>query len=148
MKILVTGTAGFIGFHVVKTLQKLGVVPSFSRPSVSNDNPYSEAMFKTLKYCATYPDKPFKNIEESRSWVKKFVYWYNNIHKHSALKFVTPNERHNNMDEKILENRIKIYKNAKNKNPNRWSGNIRNWKKINEVFLNPGKNDKYTTKCS
>jgi len=124
------------GATMLATLQKLGVVPSFSRPRVSNDNPYSESLFKTLKYCPEFPSRPFKNIEEARAWVEQFVYWYNNIHLHSGIKFVTPNDRHEGKDKEILERRKIVYKTAKLTNPNRWSREIRNWEKNEEVFLN------------
>ncbi|MCK5919551.1 MAG: IS3 family transposase, partial [Methylococcales bacterium] len=69
------------GATMLATLQKLGVVPSFSRPSVSNDNPYSESLFKTLKYTPAYPTKPFASLDEARKWVMKFVTWYNHSHR-------------------------------------------------------------------
>ncbi len=83
---------------MLATLQRLGVMPSFSRPSVSDDNPYSEALFKTLKYHPGFPDKPFKNLEEARKWVFGFEHWYNETHRHSALRFVTPGQRHRGED--------------------------------------------------
>jgi transposase InsO family protein len=124
------------GATMLATLQKLGVVPSFSRPRVSDDNPYSESLFKTLKYCPKYPSKPFASLEEASAWVEKFVFWYNNIHLHSGIKFVTPVSRHEGKDKIILENRKRVYEDAKNKNPNRWSKRTRNWDKIEKVFLN------------
>lgn len=124
------------GSTMLATLQKLGIVPSFSRASVSNDNAYSEALFKTLKYCPEYPNKPFETIEQARVWVTKFVHWYNNIHYHSGIKFVTPNQRHQGLDHKILSNRISVYEKAKSLNPNRWTKNIRNWSVISSVCLN------------
>ena len=84
-------------------LQNLGVTPSFSRPSVSNDNPHSESISRTLKYCPQYPDTPFKSTELALDWVRKFVDWYNNIHQHSGINFVTPNARHNEKDKEILK---------------------------------------------
>jgi transposase InsO family protein len=78
------------GATMLATLQRLGIAPSFSRPRVSNDNPFSESLFKTLKYCPSFPERGFKSIEEAREWVKKFVNWYNNIHLHSGINFVTP----------------------------------------------------------
>ncbi len=125
------------GATMLSTLQHLGVIPSFSRPSVSNDNPYSEALFKTLKYTPIYPSKPFDTIDVARTWVLKFVRWYNNHHRHSGIKFVTPNDRHTGADKMILENRKKIYQEARKRTPERWSGNIRNWDLIKEVTLNP-----------
>ncbi len=124
------------GATMLATLQKLGVVPSFSRPRVSDDNPYSESLFKTLKYCPEYPSRPFASLAEANEWVEKFVYWYNNIHLHSGIKFVTPVSRHEGKDKMILENRKRVYEEAKNKNPNRWSGDTRNWNRIEKVFLN------------
>lgn len=124
------------GATMLATLQKLGVVPSFSRPKVSDDNPYSESLFKTLKYCPEYPSRPFGSIESAIGWVQKFVSWYNNIHLHSGIKFVTPSSRHEGRDGAILENRKAVYQKAKIKTPNRWSGGIRNWDKIEKVYLN------------
>jgi len=125
------------GATMLSTLQHLGVIPSFSRPSVSNDNPYSEALFKTLKYTPIYPSKPFDTIDVARTWVLKFVRWYNNHHRHSGIKFVTPNDRHTGADKMILEDRKKIYLEARKRTPERWSGKIRNWDLIKEVALNP-----------
>lgn len=81
------------GAMMLVTMQKLGVVPSFSRPSVSDDNPFSESLFKTLKYCPQYPTKPFDSIEAATVWVTSFVNWYNTVHLHSGIKFVTPSSR-------------------------------------------------------
>jgi putative transposase len=122
---------------VLATLQKLGVVPSFSRPGVSNDNPYSEALFRTLKYRPSYPSKPFVSLEEARLWVQQFVLWYNDHHRHSRLKFVTPAQRHRGEDEQIRHQRRIVYQQAKQNNPLRWSGNIRNWEVPNQAYLNP-----------
>ena len=81
--------------HTLKLkLEFLGVMTSYSRPRVSNDNPYSEAQFKTLKYRPGYPQDGFKTIEAAREWVLNFVDWFNNKHYHSGLNFLTPNSRH------------------------------------------------------
>lgn len=127
------------GATMLATLQRLGVMPSFSRPSVSDDNPYSESLFKTLKYHPGYPDKPFVSLEEARIWVVGFQRWYNEEHRHSGLKFVTPGQRHRGEDIAILEQRQQLYEAAKNKCPGRWSGKTRNWKPVKTVYLNPGK---------
>ena len=124
------------GATMLATFQSLGIIPSFSRPSVSNDNPYSESMFKTLKYCPQYPSKPFESIEASRSWVDQFVHWYNNEHFHSSIKYVTPQMRHEGKDKAILANRELVYEKAKTENPSRWSGHTRNWDHVEEVYLN------------
>jgi len=126
------------GATMLATLQRLGVMPSFSRPSVSDDNPYSEALFKTLKYHPGFPDKPFENLEEARKWVFGFEHWYNEIHRHSALRFVTPGQRHRGEDIDILARRQVIYEAAKARHPERWSGFTRNWKPEEVVNLNPG----------
>lgn len=125
------------GATMLATLQRLGVVPSFSRPSVSDDNPYSEALFRTLKYTPAYPSQPFDSLAESRAWVHTFVTWYNTEHRHSSLKFVTPMQRHNGEDESILNHRKKVYEMAKKQQPKRWSGNTRNWDRPSYVWLNP-----------
>jgi len=130
------------GATMLATLQKLGIAASFSRPSVSNDNPYSEALFKTLKYKPGYPVKPFESIDKSRDWVLSFVRWYNEEHKHSGIKYVSPVERHLGKDVRILESRKKVYEEARLKNPCRWAGKARNWEFIDEVYLNPGKSKK------
>lgn len=127
------------GATMLATLQRLGVMPSFSRPSVSNDNPYSESLFKTLKYHPGYPDKPFESLEEARIWVAGFQRWYNEEHRHSSLKFVTPGQRHRGEDIAILEQRQQLYEEAKNQRPDRWSGKTRNWEPVKTVYLNPGK---------
>ncbi len=120
-------------------LQDLGVIPSFSRPSVSNDNPYSESLFRTLKYRPEYPDRPFENLDDSRDWVNSFVHWYNNEHLHSGINFVTPASRHIGNDIEILAHRHQVYQEAKNKHPERWTKETRNWNHITEVSLNKGK---------
>lgn len=122
---------------MLATLNFLGVDPSYSRPSVSNDNAYSESLFKTLKYTAGYP-RFFNSLEEANSWVDKFVGWYNNEHRHSKINFVTPNQRHNNKHTKVLEKRTDTYEKAREKNPERWSKSIRSWNEIKEVFLKKG----------
>lgn len=124
------------GATILVTMQRLGVMPSFSRPSVSNDNPFSESLFKTLKYCPQYPSKPFATIEDARAWVSEFVHWYNTEHLHSAIGFTTPESRHCGDDAAILAKREAVYQAAKQENPTRWSGRTRNWKKVESVRLN------------
>jgi putative transposase len=119
------------------TLEKLGIQSSFSRPRVSNDNPYSEALFKTLKYMPKYPNNGFSSLEEARKWVSEFVKWYNNVHLHSGIKYVTPHQKHYGQDIKILEKRKKVYELAREKHPERWAKDIRDWDPIESVALNP-----------
>jgi transposase InsO family protein len=133
------------GATMLATLQQLGVSPSRSRPSVSNDNAYSESCFKTLKYRPDYPSKPFDSLAEARTWVEQFVMWYNTQHRHSAIRFVTPQQRHLGEDVAILEQRKIVYLMAKLVHPFRWSGDTRNWNWIPKVSLNP---DKFTGRQS
>lgn len=130
------------GATMLATLQKLQVASSFSRPSVSDDNPFSESLFKTLKYRPSYPDGAFASLTEARTWVEKFVHWYNTEHLHSGIRFITPESKHLGLDREILEQRHEVYAKAKDKNPLRWSGKTRNWSVIEEVRLNPGKEKK------
>jgi len=126
------------GATMLGTLQMLGIRPSFGRPSVSNDNAYSESLFKTLKYRPDYPvEKPFDTLEEARKWVASFTGWYNEEHRHSAIKFVTPSQRHRGEDLAILSQRDRIYQEAQVQNPERWSGKTRDWTPIEKVTLNP-----------
>ncbi len=125
------------GATLVATLQKLGVMTSYSRPSVSNDNPYSESLFRTLKYRPVYPSGPFESIEAARRWVVDFVRWYNTQHLHSAIRFVTPADRHSGLDLTILEQRKEVYEKARTRRPDRWTAQARNWNPIEEVRLNP-----------
>ena len=125
------------GATMLATLQTLGIMPSLSRPSVSNDNPYSESLFRTMKYRPVYPQKPFESLRAARRWVTSFVQWYNHEHRHSAIGFVTPAERHEGMDEALLLKRVNVYEAAKNAHPERWSGATRHWQHITVVHLNP-----------
>jgi len=125
------------GATMLATLQALGIAPSFSRPAVSNDNPYSEALFKTLKYRPAYPLRPFRELTEARQWVAGLVQWYNHTHRHSAIQFVTPAQRHAGMDTAILTRRRAVYAAAQARNPQRWSGRTRNWDPVETVYLNP-----------
>ena len=125
------------GATMLATLQALGVMPSFSRPEVSNDNPYSESLFKTLKYRPAYPRQSFESIIAARQWVDTFVHWYNHEHRHSAIRFVTPAERHAGLDAALLHKRVNVYEAAKKRHPERWSGATRNWQPVHVVHLNP-----------
>jgi putative transposase len=127
------------GATMLATLEHLGVVPSFSRPRVSNDNPYAESLFRTCKYRPNYPRKPFASVDEARVWTTQFVGWYNHQHKHGGLKFVTPAQRHEGKAEGILQRRTQVYQAAKERRPERWSGATRNWSLKNEVWLNPAR---------
>jgi len=117
----------------------LGVLGSRSRPRVSNDNPYSESLFRTVKYCPRWPSEGFESLEKARLWVHGFVGWYNNEHRHSRINFVTPAQRHRGEDTEILAKRHTLYANKKILNPSRWSSKTRNWTPAGPVELNPEK---------
>ena len=85
---------------MLETLYALGITPSRSRPRVSNDNAYAESLFKTLKYVPDYQPQGFKTLDEARVWVRNFVNWYNNEHRHSGINYVTPEQRHNGIGPK------------------------------------------------
>ncbi len=125
------------GSTMLATLKRLEIVESFSRPHVSDDNPYSESLFRTLKYRPSYPRGAFASIEAAREWVEDFVGWYNTEHLHSAIGFVTPEDRHTGKDEAILAKRRRVYEAARKRNPERWTGETRNWKRVEIVKLNP-----------
>jgi len=125
------------GSTMLATLQRLGIVPSFSRPHQSNDNAYSESLFRTAKYQPGFPLRPFASLAEARAWAESFVRWYNTEHRHSALRFVTPDDRHFGREEKILAARAKVYAQARERNPERWAGSTRDWTPAGDVHLNP-----------
>ena len=127
------------GSTMLATLHELGVATSFSRPAVSNDNPYSEALFKTCKYRPDYPESCFESLMAARQWVGQFVQWYSHEHRHSAIGFVTPAQRHAGLDGELLAARGKVYEAAKARHPNRWSQHTRQWQRVDVVHLNPTK---------
>jgi transposase InsO family protein len=118
-------------------LEELGVLRSFSRPRVSNDNPYSESLFHTLKYRPDYPRRPFQSVEEACSWVAAFVGWYNDQHRHSGIRFVTPSQRHSGKAIEICRHRARVYELARQRHPLRWSGTTRCWHQPEVVWINP-----------
>jgi hypothetical protein len=117
-------------------LEELGVLRSFSRPRVSNDNPYSESLFRTVKYRPNYPNRPFSSKEEACQWVSSFVDWYNQQHRHSGIKLVTPQQRHCGEAVEICRQRFRVYEPARIANPKRWSRSIRCWKQPDLVWIN------------
>jgi len=102
-------------------------------------SPFSESLFRTLKYCPQWPSDGFGSIEEGREWVNNFMNFYNNKHRHSQIQFVTPAQRHQGEDPKILRKRDLLYARAKSRHPRRWSGATRNWRPVGAVMLNPGR---------
>jgi transposase InsO family protein len=118
-------------------LEELGVLRSFSRPRVSNDNPYSESLFRTVKYRPDYPNRPFRTREEACLWVAAFVEWYNHQHRHSGIQFVTPHQRHSGQAVAICARRDQVYAEARERHPRRWSRGTRCWRQPEVVWINP-----------
>jgi putative transposase len=104
-------------------LSDLGVTKSHSRPHVSNDNPYSEAQFKTLKYRPEFPER-FGCIEDSRSFCQRFFGWYNKEHYHSGIGFLTPEAFHYGRGEQIVKERQTVLIAAYEKHPERFKGRM------------------------
>lgn len=129
--------SAFKAATLLEKLRDMNIEPSFSRPRVSNDNPYSEALFRTCKYVPDYPVDGFTVLSDAQGWVQAFVRWYNDEHRHSGIRFVTPAERHAGHDKAILGRRHALNEQARSRNPSRWSGKTRNWAPIQSVTLNP-----------
>jgi transposase InsO family protein len=125
------------GTTVLAMLHWLGIEPSYSRPRVSDDNPYAEAVFRTAKYRPEFPVKGFAELDAAQEWAARFVHWYNDEHRHSGIKYVTPAQRHAGQDRALLTARHELYQRARQSNPQRWSRQTRNWTPVAAVTLNP-----------
>ena len=120
-------------------LADLGVTKTHSRPHTSNDNPYSEAQFKTLKYRPDFPDK-FGSVEDSRSFCGVFFPWYNGEHKHSGISFLTPESVHYNRHSEILKKRDLTMQSAFAMYPLRFKNRApRLWPSPQAAWINPPK---------
>jgi putative transposase len=104
---------------VALLLSDLGVTKTHNRPYNSNDNPYSESQFKTLKYRPEFPER-FGCIEDARAFCRKFFTWYNHEHRHSCINMLTPISVHRGQAEDILTERNKVLKAFSIKNPARF----------------------------
>jgi putative transposase len=122
---------------VLAMLHWLGITPSYSRPRVSDDNAFAEALFRTAKYRPDFPLRGLADLDAARQWAARFVQWYNEEHRHSAIRYVTPAQRHAGQDHSLLEARHVLYQDARRRHPRRWSGSTRNWTPIDGVTLNP-----------
>ena len=122
-------------------LEELGVLRSFSRPRVSNDNPYSEALFRTAKYRPDYPSRPFAGKEEACQYAAAFVEWYVHEHRHSAIRFVTPQQRHSGQAAAICHQRTLVNEQAHQRHPRRWSRSVRCWQQPAVVWINEPPDD-------
>jgi transposase InsO family protein len=122
---------------VLAMLYWLGIKPSYSRPRVSDDNAFVEALFRTAKYRPEFPLRGFAELDAARQWAARFVHWYNEEHRHSGIRYVTPAQRHAGQDRRVLMTRHALYQQARERNPRRWSGATRNWTPATAVTLNP-----------
>jgi putative transposase len=122
---------------VLAMLHWLGIAPSYSRPRVSDDNAYAEALFRTAKYRPEFPANGFADLDAAREWAARFVQWYNHEHRHSGIGYVTPAQRHAGQDCALLAARHALYTSARTRNPRRWTRQTRNWTPVAAVTLNP-----------
>jgi putative transposase len=129
--------ASLKGTTVLAMLHWLGIEPSYSRPRVSDDNAYAEALFRTVKYRPEFPARGFADLDDARRWAARFVHWYNHDHRHSAIRYVSPAQRHDGRDQAILAARHELYQQARRCSPRRWSGRTRDWTPPGAVTLNP-----------
>lgn len=106
---------------VSQLMADLGVTRSHSRPHVSNDNPYSESQFKTLKYHSTFP-KTFTSQQEAQVFLDDWFIWYNTVHRHCGIMMLTPEMVHKGLQDKVLRKRHEVLIQAYQKNPNRFPG--------------------------
>jgi len=127
------------GASLLAFLNDLEVQTSFSRPRTSNDNPFIESFFRTLKYSPKYPLR-FETTARAREWMANFVNWYNTEHRHSKLDYVTPHEKRFGKADKIYAKRNKLMQQIRERNPERWGKRAaRHWGGSDTVFLNPEK---------
>ena len=106
---------------VSQLMADLGVTRSHSRPHVSNDNPFSESQFKTLKYHSNFP-KAFETQIEAKEFLEEWFIWYNTAHRHSGIKMLTPETVHMGHQNDVLSKRQEVLLRAFSKNPNRFPG--------------------------
>ncbi|MFB9123746.1 IS3 family transposase [Paraburkholderia dipogonis] len=122
---------------VLAMLPWLGVKPSYSRPRVSDDSAYAEALFRTAKYRPEFPATGFEDLNAARTWATGFVQWYNFEHRHSGIRYMTPAQRHAADDRALLAARHALYAKARACNPARWSRHTSDWTPVDAVTLNP-----------
>jgi putative transposase len=111
--------SAMISKTVALLLADLGVTKTHSRPHVSNDNPYSESQFKTMKYRPGYPDR-FGSIQDARAWARPFFHWYNHQHYHTGLALLTPATVHYGQAQAVLERRQETLQAAYAAHPERF----------------------------
>lgn len=124
------------GATILVLFFSLGILPSYSRPRVSNDNPFSESLFKTLKYRPGYPRR-FRDIDHARNWFAAFVHWYNTEHRHCGIGYITPEDRHQGRAPAIMAQRNEVLTAARQTHPERWPNGQMQWQQYPVVYLNP-----------
>lgn len=123
---------------ISQLLEKMGVLKTHNRPYTSNDNPFSESHFKTLKYQSEFPDR-FESIEQAEKFCQEFFRWYNSVHYHSGILFLRPSTVHFGLADYTLKNRHKVLMDAYEKNPTRFNHKIPLLKKLRPAYINPPK---------
>jgi transposase InsO family protein len=108
---------------VAQLMADLGITKTHSRPHVSDDNPYSESQFKTLKYCPEFPER-FGSIQDARAFCGPFFTWYNKEHRHSGIALMTPEQVHYGMAQSVNAQRARVLEAAFEKNPIRFKGKM------------------------
>lgn len=122
---------------VAQLLEHLGILKTHNRPYTSNDNPFSESQFKTMKYCPEFP-KRFESLKEAEKFCKRFFAWYNNEHYHSGILWLTPESVHHKKADVILNKRHKALTKAYNENPARFNHKAPKLRALPEaVYINP-----------
>lgn len=114
-------------------LYDLEIAPSRSRFRASNDNPYSESLFRTLKHCPQWPSQGFESMDTARKWVNHLS--IGTMKTIAIVRF--PDATSSGQDKRILDKRDQLYAQVKAKHPARWSGQVRNWTPFGTVALNP-----------
>lgn len=121
---------------VAYLLADLGVTKTHSRPYTSNDNPFSEANFRTVKYYPEFPDR-FGSVQDSRGFCQHFFQWYNNDHRHSGLKLLTPADVHYGLAEQVIASRNQVLEQAFMRHPNRFKYQMPQHPQLDrEVWIN------------
>ncbi len=130
---------------VALLMSELGVGKSHSRPYTSNDNPYSEAQFKTLKYHSSFPER-FGSLEDARAFSREFFDWYNTRHRHTQLALLAPADVHYGRATAILEQRQAVLKEAYSNRRSRFKNRLPRAGNLPEgAWINPPKKEEHDT---
>jgi putative transposase len=105
--------------------------------TAADHRPRPDGLVAPVRYHPDFPRDAFADLASATGWVAAFVAWYNDAHQHSAIRFVTPVQRHAGSDQALLAHRNRVYAAAKARHPERWSGATRDWSPILTVRLNP-----------